>query len=249
MQRKIIEVKNLKKIFKLHHKTINAVDDVSFSIYENETLAIVGESGSGKTTIARMIIDLEKPSNGTIFFNHDLINKNKTSKNISMIFQDPYLSLNPKMKINEILKEPIKINTTFQDEEIDTYLDDLLKKVNLPSNVKSRFPHEFSGGQKQRIAIARAISINPKLIICDECMSALDVSIQAQIINLLKDLQKKLNLSYLFISHDLAVVRNFATRVIVMHMGKIVETGSVDEIFKNPKHPYTKKLLDSILKI
>jgi ABC-type oligopeptide transport system ATPase subunit len=246
---KILEVKNLRKFFKINNKVIKAVDDVSFSIYENETIAIIGESASGKTTIARMILDLEKKTSGDIIFNENIINKKNIKKNISIVFQDPFLSLNPKMKIIDILKDPLIIHKITNRKNISSYINNLLIKVNLPSHIKNSYPHEFSGGQKQRIAIARAISANPKLIILDECLSALDLSIQSQILNLLKDIQNELKISYLFISHDLSVVRNFATRVIVMNKGKIVEIRKTQDIFENPKDNYTKKLLSSVLEI
>jgi ABC-type oligopeptide transport system ATPase subunit len=247
--KKILEVKNLTKFFKINNKVIKAVDDVSFSVFENETIAIVGESGSGKTTVARMIMDLEKKTSGDIFFNEEIISSKNIKKNISMVFQDPYLSLNPKMKIMNILKDPLIIHKITNKENISSYIDELLIKVNLPTFIKNRYSHEISGGQKQRIAIARAISTNAKLIILDECLSALDLLIQSQILKLLKKLQKDLKMSYLFISHDLSVVKNFATKVIVMHRGKIVEIRNTKDIFENPQDQYSKKLLSSILEI
>jgi len=225
---------------------------VSFNIYKGETLGLVGESGCGKSTTVRMLVNLLEPSSGEILFEgKDLSemkhkNRKELSKNIQIIFQDPYASLNPRMTIGDIIAEPMRVNKIASGEELDKKVNKLLDYVGLASYHKDRYPHEFSGGQRQRVGIARALSVNPKLIVCDEPVSALDVSIQAQVLNLLYDLQKEFNLTYLFIAHGLNVVKHISTRVGVMYLGKIVEIGDVDTIYKNPKHPYTKALLSAI---
>lgn len=230
---------------------VKAVDGVSFSIYEGETLGLVGESGCGKSTIGRSIIRLENPTDGKIMFGgSDLTllppsEMKRVRPAMQMIFQDPYSSLNPRKRIKDILAEPIKVHRIVPAEDIPKRVDELLGMVGLPKSYKNRYPHEFSGGQRQRIGIARALSLNPKLIICDEPVSALDVSIQAQILNLLKDLQQELNLTYLFIGHGLGAVRYISDRIAVMYLGKIVEIASTADIFRSPKHPYTKALLSA----
>jgi oligopeptide/dipeptide ABC transporter ATP-binding protein len=245
MSKSLIRVNNLTKNFIVKNKILKAVDSISFEIQKATTFAIVGESGCGKTTIANMIAKLIKPTSGEIYFEDKSIFENKKNKDIQMIFQDPFLSLNPKMKIDEIILEPIIIHEKFSKEKQYSLLDSLLQKVKLPLNVKNRFPHEFSGGQKQRIAIARAISSNPKFIICDEPFASLDVSISAQIINLLLELKNSLNLSYLFISHNLAIVKHISDETAVMYLGSFVEKASTKKLFSNPKHPYTKALISS----
>lgn len=235
----MIEVKNLTKSYRLDKKKeLLAVDDVNLTIEQGETVGLVGESGSGKSTLGRMILGLVKPTSGEVFFE----GKRKTELlplRMQMIFQDPYSSLNPRMTIHEILAEPTQIH------RLPKRVDELLELVGLPQEAKNRYPHEFSGGQRQRIGIARALALNPDFLICDEPISALDVSIQAQIINLLQRLQKELGLTILFIAHDLAIVRYLSTRVAVMHQGKIVECRDADELFSQPSHPYTKNLLSS----
>lgn len=231
--------------------SVKAVDGVSFNIYQGETLGLVGESGCGKTTIGRQIVGLERPTEGNIFFHGKEINNKKETNmksertKIQMIFQDPLSSLNPRKRIYDILFAPLSVHNIVSREEIDREVYRLLELVGLPRNASSRFPHEFSGGQRQRIGIARALALKPELIICDEPVSALDVSVQAQILNLLKQIQQELNIAYLFIGHGLGAVKYASSRIAVMYLGKIVEIGSKEEIFKNPKHPYTKAMLDA----
>ncbi len=223
---------------------IRAVDGVSFEISNNHVLGIVGESGSGKSTIAKAIMGLTKISGGNIYFEEKLLKKRTVD--IQMIFQSSYSSLNPRMKIYEILSEPIIINKIMPKREIKPFLEDLMEKVRLPKSYLNRYPKQLSGGQRQRVGIARALTTNPKLIIADEPTSALDVSIQAQILNLLLDLQQDLNVSVIFISHNLAVVRYISDEVIVMKEGKIVESDHSERLFKTPKEEYTKELIRAI---
>lgn len=232
---------------------VRAVDGVSFKIRAGETLGLVGESGCGKTTTGRCIIQLEKPTGGRIFFNKDdkLIPINKKSiknlrRDMQIIFQDPYSSLNPRMTVERIIAEPLITHGIKNKTEISDRVTELLKAVGLSDDYLKRYPHEFSGGQRQRVGIARALALNPQLVICDEPVSALDVSVQAQVINLLQDLQEKYGLTYLFIAHDLSVVYHICNRVAVMYLGRIVETTDVDELFANPKHPYTEALFSAI---
>ncbi|WP_158734967.1 ABC transporter ATP-binding protein [Alteribacillus sp. YIM 98480] len=259
MTTKLLEVNNLKQYFPIKGgilgRTINqvkAVDDISFYVNEGETLSIVGESGCGKSTTGRAILRLDKPTSGEVIFQgEDLLSINqrkmrKKRKDLQIIFQDPYASINPRQTVRQILDEAMDIqNVVPKPERLDRMME-LLQTVGLGSHQLDRFPHEFSGGQRQRIGIARALAVNPKFIICDESVSALDVSIQAQVLNLLKQLQRDLNLTYLFISHDLGVVRHISDRVAVMYLGKVVEIGEKEAIFDNPKHPYTKSLLSAI---
>ncbi|MDF2791240.1 MAG: dipeptide transporter ATP-binding protein [Neobacillus sp.] len=230
---------------------IKAVDGVSFSIFEGETLGLVGESGCGKSTIGRSIVRLENPTEGKIFFQGDditgLSNKQMSDyrSNLQIIFQDPFSSLNPRKRIKDIIAEPLKVHHIVPPKDIQKRVDELLDMVGLPKHYKNRYPHEFSGGQRQRIGIARALSLNPKLIVCDEPVSALDVSIQAQVLNLLSDLQKELNLTYLFIAHGLGAVKYISDRIAVMYLGKVVEIAKTEQIFKNPKHPYSLALLNA----
>ena len=259
----LIEIKNLKKTFQEgvftenSKNTVMAVDDVSFNIKEGESFGLVGESGSGKSTIAKMIVNLFKPSSGEIFFDNTCITKIKKNsemmnfrKKIQMIFQDPYSSLNGRLKVKDIIAEPIKLhNSLITNNDLDEYINDLLESVELPKKSAIRYPHEFSGGQRQRISIARALATQPRLLVCDEPTSALDVSIQAQILNLLKDLQEQLNLTILFISHDLPVVRQMCDRIGVLRDGKLCEVSDTEKLFLEPEHEYSKELLRLMPKI
>ncbi|MGG4483239.1 ABC transporter ATP-binding protein [Paenibacillus xylanilyticus] len=230
---------------------VKAVDDISLELYPGETLGLVGESGCGKSTIGRSIIRLENPTSGRIWFEGQDITKStildlrRERTKMQMIFQDPYSSLNPRMRVQELLAEPMRVHGLATGAELETRIDHLLDTVGIPRSYKQRFPHEFSGGQRQRIGIARALSLNPKLIVCDEPVSALDVSIQAQILNLLKELQRELGLTYLFIAHGLGAVKYISTRIAVMYLGKVVEIGTKEQIFANPRHPYTQALLNA----
>lgn len=255
----LLEVKNLKQYFPIKGgllgRTINhvkAVDDISFEVYEGETVSIVGESGCGKSTTGRAILRLEEPTSGEINFqDQNLLALNKSQmrikrKDLQIIFQDPYASLNPRQTVSQILEEALEIQKVVPPNQRRKKIEDLLETVGIGAHQIDRHPHEFSGGQRQRVGIARALSVDPKLIICDEAVSALDVSIQAQVLNLLKDLQRKFALTYLFISHDLGVVRHISDRIIVMYLGKIVEVADKKSLFENPQHPYTKALLSAI---
>ena len=259
----LVQVKNLNKSFDDNFFTeslknsVMAVNDVSFNIREGESFGLVGESGSGKSTIAKMIVNLFKPTSGDIFFDNVCITKIKKNsemmkfrKQIQMIFQDPYSSLNGRLKVKDIISEPIKLhNPSISKKDLDDYIFDLLESVELTQNSADRYPHEFSGGQRQRISIARALATQPRLLVCDEPTSALDVSIQAQILNLLKDLQEQLNLTILFISHDLPVVRQMCDRIGVLRDGKLCEVSNTEELFLEPQHDYTKELLHLMPKI
>lgn len=255
----LVEVKNLKKYFTQHSgilkksvKEVKAVDDVSFYIKKGETLGLVGESGCGKSTLGRTLIRLYDVTEGEILFDGEDIGKKSEKelksfrKRIQTIFQDPYASLNPNMMVKDIIREPLDIHTDFSSEEKNEIVYEMLEKVGLSRDCATKYPHEFSGGQRQRIGIARALSVKPEFIFCDEPISALDVSIQAQVINLLEDLQKEFGVTYLFIAHDLSMVRHISDRVCVMYLGKIVEIGNSEDIYRTPKHPYTKALLSSI---
>ncbi len=259
----LVEIKNLSKSFDDSFFTENtknsvmAVDDISLNIKEGQSFGLVGESGSGKTTIAKMVVNLFKPSSGDIYFDSVNVTKIKKKKDllkfrkqIQMIFQDPFSSLNGRLKVKEIIAEPIKLhNPDIKSGDLDSYIHDLLESVELTQQSAIRYPHEFSGGQRQRISIARALATQPRLLVCDEPTSALDVSIQAQILNLLKDLQEQLNLTILFISHDLPVVRQMCDKIAVLKDGKLCEVSETEELFKNPKHNYTKELLKLMPKI
>ena len=237
------------------NEVVHAVNNLSLEIKSGEILAIAGESGCGKSTLAKAIIGLEDIESGEIFFDNKKIqtmNKSEMRnfrKNIQMIFQNPFASLNPKMKIVDILAEPLEINTNLTKTEIHNKILEMLDKVGLDKYCLNKYPHEFSGGQRQRIAIARALILDPQLVLADEPVSALDVSIQAQIINLLKDLKETYNFTFLFISHDLSVIKYLSDRVGIMYLGEIVELGKSDEVFYSPKHPYTKALLSAVPKI
>ena len=254
MSKKLVEVKNLKQYFGDLSNPIKAVDGISFDIYEGETLGLVGESGSGKSTTGRAIIGLNHITDGEITYNGELISGKRTSeqkkalaREIQMIFQDPYASLNPRMTVKEIISEPFNIHGILKNnnERVEE-IAKLLEAVGLNREHMNRYAHEFSGGQRQRIGIARSLALNPKLIIADEPISALDVSIQAQVVNLLRALQREKGLTYLFIAHDLSMVKYISDRIAVMYRGKIVEVGPAEAIYNNPVHPYTKSLLSAV---
>lgn len=265
-QQKLLEIKGLKKFFPIRSGLlrrvtghVRAVDDVSFHINQGETLSLVGESGCGKTTTSRCILRAVTPTAGEIRFHttdHKVVDLGKLSKSelrplrrqMQMIFQDPFSSLNPRMTIMDIISEPLVVNGVSSRQERRDRVEDLLKMVQLPPEFMNRYPHAFSGGQRQRIGIARALALNPALIVADEPVSALDVSVQAQILNLLLELQEELKLSFLFVAHDLSVVKHISDRVAVMYVGKIVEVAETEALFANPKHPYTEALLSAVPK-
>lgn len=250
MSKVLLKAEHLKKYFKSPHGTVKAVDDVSLEIYEGETLALVGESGCGKSTLGRVILNLITPTSGTVTFDGTDITalRGKTLRNMraqmQLVFQDPFSSLDPRFTVGQIIAEPLQ-NMGLSKQEQQKRVLELMDRVSLQPEHYNRYPHQFSGGQRQRIGIARALAPNPRLIVCDEPVSALDVSIQAQILNLLKKLQNQSNLTYLFISHDLAVVRYISDRVCVMFLGQICELCSTVEAYENPLHPYTRMLIDS----
>ena len=253
-KKKLVEVKHLKQYFGTKKNLVKAIDDISFDIYEGETFGLVGESGSGKSTTGRALLRLYQPTDGEILFEgKDIATLTKGKellefrKEAQMIFQDPYASLDSRMKVREIIAEGIDIHhLASTKEERNQMVDELLETVGLNREHANRYPHEFSGGQRQRIGIARALALNPKFIVCDEAISALDVSIQAQIVNLLKKLQKEKGLTYLFIAHDLSMVKYISDRIAVMYRGRIVEMGSAECVYTNPQHAYTKSLLSAI---
>ena len=251
----LLKVENLKQYFPITNKfTVKAVVNVSFEIYSGETYGLVGESGSGKSTIGRSIIRLYEPTDGKInFAGHDISKKMSTEDkkflrtNMQMIFQDPMACLNPRKKVGEIIGEGLDIHHLYKThEEREQKIQKILEKVGLSPEHIDRYPHQFSGGQRQRVGIARALIMNPQLIIADECISALDVSIQAQVVNLMKDIQKETGCAYLFIAHDLSMVKYISSRIGVLHLGHMLETGTTEDIFANPVHPYTKSLLSAI---
>lgn len=253
-KKKLVEVKHLKQYFGTKKNVVKAIDDISFDIYEGETFGLVGESGSGKSTTGRALLRLYQPTDGKILFEgKDIATLTKGKellefrKEAQMIFQDPYASLDSRMKVRDIIAEGIDIHhLASTKEERNQMVDELLETVGLNREHANRYPHEFSGGQRQRIGIARALALNPKFIVCDEAISALDVSIQAQIVNLLKKLQKEKGLTYLFIAHDLSMVKYISDRIAVMYRGRIVEMGSAECVYTNPQHAYTKSLLSAI---
>ncbi len=258
----LLEVKNLTTWFPLSSSSffakqeyVKALNGVSFSIQKGDTVSVVGESGSGKSTLGKTIIRLEEAKSGEVYFKGEDIlalqgEKLRTFRqHIQMVFQDPYSSLNPRHRIRDVITEPLLVFQRITGKEREKEAVKLLKMIGLPPSAGDKYPHQFSGGQRQRIGIARAISLHPELIICDEPVSALDVSVQAQVLNLLMDLKEKLQLSYLFISHDLSVVENISDRVIVMYAGKAMEKGSKDDLFKQTAHPYSKQLIDAVPQI
>ena len=253
-KKKLVEVKHLKQYFGTKKNVVKAIDDISFDIVEGETFGLVGESGSGKSTTGRALLRLYQPTDGEILFEgKDIATLTKGKellefrKEAQMIFQDPYASLDSRMKVRDIIAEGIDIHhLAATKEERNQMVDELLETVGLNREHANRYPHEFSGGQRQRIGIARALALNPKFIVCDEAISALDVSIQAQIVNLLKKLQKEKGLTYLFIAHDLSMVKYISDRIAVMYRGRIVEMGPAECVYANPQHAYTKSLLSAI---
>lgn len=248
----ILETKHLKKYFKTKAGLLHAVDDVSFTIERGHTLGVVGESGCGKSTLGRTLIHLHESTDGQIFFEGEDITKvNKRQlfdlrADMQMIFQDPYSSLNGRMMVNEIIAEPLVISRQFGKDEIDDMVADLMQTVGLDMRFENSYPHEMDGGRRQRVGIARALALKPKFIVCDEPVSALDVSVQAQILNLMQDLQQDKQLTYIFITHDLAVVKYIADEIMVMYLGQAVEKCAADELFRNTLHPYSQALLSAI---
>lgn len=249
----LIQTKNLKKYFKTPKGELHAVDDVNFNIKRGQTLGVVGESGCGKSTLGRTILRLLEPTSGEVLYNgknildYDFKEMQEMRKKMQIIFQDPYASLNPRMTISQIIAEPIKVCKTITNKiEIDNKVYDLMETVGLAERLVNTYPHELDGGRRQRIGVARALALDPEFIVCDEPVSALDVSIQAQILNLMMDLQEERGLTYMFITHDLSVVKHISDEIAVMYLGQCVEKTSSDELFENPMHPYTRALLDAI---
>ncbi len=254
MSETLIEVQNLKQYFPVRDGfkmlQLKAVDDVSFTVNRGETLGLVGESGCGKTTVGRSILRLYEPTDGHVIYDGTEVTKKNIQemrKHMQMVFQDPYSSLNPRMTVEDIIAEPLVVQKVFSShKERREKVLELMETVGLNAEHATRYAHEFSGGQRQRIGIARALALNPDFIVCDEPVSALDVSIQAQVINMFEDLQKELGMAYLFIAHDLLVVRHISNRIAVMYLGKIVEIGDADEVYEHPVHPYTQSLLSAV---
>ena len=248
----LVEVKNLKKYFKTPLGMLHAVDDISFKIERGQTLGIVGESGCGKSTLGRTIVHLLQSTHGEIFFEGENITKvsgkklHQLREDMQFIFQDPYSSLNPRKTVEDTIKEPLLLSRNFPKNKIQYETDKVMEIVGIDIHFRKSYPHELDGGRRQRVGIARALSLNPKFIVCDEPVSALDVSIQAQVLNLLADLQRDIGLTYIFVTHDLSVVRYISNEICVMYMGQQVERGSTEELFENPLHPYTKALLSAI---
>lgn len=251
----ILRVEHLKKYFTTPKGTLHAVDDVNFSIRTGETLGVVGESGCGKSTMGRAILRLHEPTSGKVYFEgRDILGYNKKQlkdlrKDMQIIFQDPFASLNPRMTVSEAIIEPLLVQGIYKPNEkaaITQQVEKIMNLVGLAKRLVNTYPHELDGGRRQRIGIARTLAVNPKFIVCDEPVSALDVSIQAQILNLMQDLQEELNLTYMFITHDLSVVRHFSNDIVVMYLGQMVESAPAKALFKNPMHPYTKALLSAI---
>ena len=256
MSEVILEVKDLKKYFKTSKGTVHAVDGLNLTLEKGKTLGIVGESGCGKSTTGRVILRLLDATSGSVIFDGKDVTKAKPAemrelrKNMQMIFQDPFSSLNPRRTVSQLIAEPIILNKLItgkdKKERIEARVLELMETVGLARRLYNTYPHELDGGRRQRIGIARALAMNPKFIVCDEPVSALDVSIQAQILNLLKDLQEKMDLTYIFITHNLSVVNHFADEIAVMYLGSLVEKAAVEDLFRNPMHPYTKALLSAI---
>jgi oligopeptide/dipeptide ABC transporter ATP-binding protein len=252
MKKILVEIQNLSKEFKIGKKSFNAVQGLNLQIFAGETLGLVGESGCGKSTVGRTLLRLYEPTDGKVFFDGiDLGQLKKEEmkrmrRRMQIIFQDPYASLNPRMTVKDIVGEPLDIHRLAKNEARKNRIGELLRLVGLNPNHMSRFPHEFSGGQRQRIGIARALAVEPEFIICDEPISALDVSIQAQVVNLLKRLQEQMGLTYLFIAHDLSMIKYISDRVAVMYLGQLMELASSDDLYQDPLHPYTQALLSSI---
>lgn len=258
MPEPIVKVKNLTKYFDIgafffgKRERVHAVENVSFELYQSETLGIVGESGSGKSTLARLLIGLLEPTSGEVFYKGTDVTGSKKArlnhipKLIQMVFQDPYASLNPRIKVGDAIAEPLVIHNIVEKEKVRAEVERLLKLVGLQSEMYDRYPHEFSGGQRQRIVIARALALRPEVLICDEAVSALDVSIQAQILNLFNRLKEQLNLTYIFIGHDLSVVKYISDRIMVMYLGEIMEMAPVEELFEKRLHPYTQALISAV---
>ena len=258
--KQLLQVQNLKKYFPIssgvllnrQKRYVKAVDDVSFEVYDGETLGLVGETGCGKTTVARTLLQLYRPTSGQILF--DGINLTELPENemrkirsrMQMIFQDPYASLNPRMTVGSIISAPLDVHTQMSRNEKREKVQELLQLVGLNPDFVNRYPHEFSGGQRQRIGIARALALNPDLVVCDEPISSLDVSIQAQVVNLLEELQNRLGMTYIFVAHDLSMVRHISDRIVVMYLGKVMELADRNEIYLRPQHPYTKALMSAV---
>jgi len=257
----VFKIEDLEKTYTISRglfkdpQVVKAVNKINFEVTKGETYSIVGESGCGKSTTAKMLLNIEQPTAGKIFYRGKDISTftsdewKEYRKKVQIIFQDPYSSLNPRWTVGRIISEPLELNTDMSKADIEKRVREIMKKVGLEQDWYDRYPHQFSGGQRQRIGIARALVLNPEVIVCDEPVSALDVSIQAQVLNLLLDLQEEFNLTYIFISHDLSVVEHISDRIMVMYFGDVVELSSVDELFRNPKADYTKKLLSAIPKL